>query len=132
MENETTMDATTYNRRKSFANLVSDHSEQTAETVNYYIEERGFPWKYDEGKILADIEDYLKSTYGEHYTKNDSKIQCFDAWIALGDSGPTFRNTAMKYLWRYGSKGGKNKKDLLKALHYILLMLHVDHYNGEK
>ena len=34
----------------------------------------------------------------------------------------------MKYLWRYGKKDGNNKKDLMKALHYIVLAMHVDHY----
>jgi len=85
-------------------------------------------WKYSEDEILSDFREYLASTYGEHYKSDSKDIECFDAWIALGDSTPTFRNTALKYLWRYGSKEGNNKKDLLKALHYIVLMLHVDHY----
>ena len=46
----------------------------------------------------------------------------------MGDATPTFRNTAMKYLWRYGQKNGNNKKDLLKALHYIIFALYNDHY----
>lgn len=87
-------------------------------------------WKYSEDEILSDFRGYLASTYGEHYKSGSKEIECFDAWIALGDSTPTFRNTALKYLWRYGSKDGNNKKDLLKALHYIMLMLHVDHYKG--
>ena len=85
-------------------------------------------WKYSEDEILSDVREYLASTYGEHYKTDTKDIECFDAWIALGDSTPTFRNTALKYLWRYGNKDGNNKKDLLKALHYIMLMLHVDHY----
>ena len=31
----------------------------------------------------------------------------------------------MKYAQRYGKKGGKNRADLLKVLHYALFMLHV-------
>lgn len=85
-------------------------------------------WKYSEDKILDDFRSYLASTYGEHYSIKDQDIQCFDAWIAMGDATPTFRNTAIKYLWRYGKKSGNNKKDLLKALHYVLLCLHNDHY----
>lgn len=92
-----------------------------------------FPFKYNEDKIVNDLYDYLKSTYGEHYTTDDAEdsIQCFDAWIAMGDATPTFRNTAIKYLWRYGKKKGNNKKDLMKALHYIVLCLHNDHYKGK-
>lgn len=85
-------------------------------------------FKYNEDDILKEIESYLKNTYSEHYKTGDSKIECFDAWIALGDSAPTFRNTALKYLWRYGKKNGNNKNDLLKAIHYIVLLMHVDHY----
>lgn len=90
------------------------------------------PFKYNEEKIIDDLYEYLKSTYGEHYTTDsEASIQCFDAWIAMGDATPTFRNTAIKYLWRYGKKNGNNKKDLMKALHYIVLCLHNDHYKGK-
>jgi len=30
---------------------------------------------------------------------------------------------AIKYLIRYGKKMGKNRKDLLKSIHYIILLL---------
>jgi hypothetical protein len=30
---------------------------------------------------------------------------------------------AIKYLCRYGKKSGKNRKDLLKAIHYIVLLM---------
>ena len=30
---------------------------------------------------------------------------------------------AIKYLCRYGKKDGKNRKDLLKAIHYIVLLM---------
>lgn len=90
------------------------------------------PFKYNEDKILNDLYEYLKSTYGEHYTTDtEDSIQCFDAWIAMGDATPTFRNTGIKYLWRYGKKNGNNKKDLMKALHYIVLCLHNDHYKDK-
>jgi hypothetical protein len=85
-------------------------------------------YKYAEDKILADLKTYIDATYNEHYKSADQDIQCLDAWIAMGDATPTFRNTAMKYLWRYGQKNGNNKKDLLKALHYIIFALYNDHY----
>lgn len=84
-------------------------------------------YKYNEATIIADLQSYVNSTYGEHYS-TDEEVTCFDAWIALGESTPTFRNTALKYLWRYGKKNGNNKKDLMKAMHYIILALHNDHY----
>ena len=36
----------------------------------------------------------------------------------------TSRDTAIKYLARYGKKGGKNRKDIMKAMHYCVLMLY--------
>ena len=69
-------------------------------------------YKYSEDKILADVKQYIDKTYGQHYKSEDQDIQCLDAWIAMGDATPTFRNTAIKYLWRYGKKNGSNKDDL--------------------
>ena len=34
------------------------------------------------------------------------------------------RGAAIKYLIRFGKKEGKNEKDLLKCLHYVILMYH--------
>jgi predicted ATP-dependent protease len=87
-------------------------------------------YKYSEDRILADLKAYIDKTYNQHYKSDQQDIQCLDAWIAMGDATPTFRNTAMKYLWRYGKKNGNNMDDLMKALHYILFALHNDHYKG--
>ena len=88
-------------------------------------------YKYAENRIIADFYSYIDNTYREHYKTDNYNIECFDAWIALGDSTPTFRNTALKYLWRYGKKNGNNKADLLKALHYTMMCLYVDHYKDD-
>jgi hypothetical protein len=85
-------------------------------------------YKFAEDKIIRDFQAYIDKTYNQHYKTEEERIECFDAWIALGDSMPTFRNTALKYLWRYGKKGGSNKDDLMKTLHYVLMCLYVDHY----
>lgn len=85
-------------------------------------------YKYAEDKILSDLRIYLDKTYGQHYKTEQASIECFDAWIALGDATPTFRNTALKYLWRYGKKNGNNKDDLMKVLHYTFMMLYNDFY----
>lgn len=82
-------------------------------------------YKYDEDKIVQEIAEYLASTYSEHYAGNQ-QIQCFDIWEALGSFETSCRDTAMKYLFRYGRKGGKNRKDLLKAIHYIVMLMHAN------
>lgn len=113
---------------------VAEQANKIEFTVNT-ITDVGYtptPWNYKEDQIVDDFYDYLKSTYGQHYATEEKELQCFDAWIAMGDATPTFRNTAIKYLWRYGKKGGNNKKDLLKAMHYVLLCLYNDHYKDAK
>ena len=37
----------------------------------------------------------------------------------------------LKYGSRYGNKDGKNKKDLMKVIHYAMLLLHFDGHYGE-
>jgi len=82
--------------------------------------------KYNEDVILNEIADYVLSTYQGYYVgKGD--IQTVDVWDTLGSAETTCRDTALKYLMRFGKKDGKNKKDLLKAVHYIVLLIH---YSG--
>lgn len=85
-----------------------------ANTINY---------KYHEDKSLDLIKEYLDSTYGQHYV-GDGDVQTVDFWRSLGSLETTSRDTAIKYLARYGKKNGKNRKDLLKAIHYVILMMY--------
>lgn len=79
-------------------------------------------YKYNEDVYLDLVKKYLDGTYGEHYVAKD--IQVVDIWQSLDSLETTSRDTAIKYLCRYGKKDGKNKKDLLKAIHYIILMMY--------
>ena len=63
------------------------------------------------------------STYNQHYV-GKKEVQTIDVWETLGSIDTTCRDTAIKYLMRYGKKGGHNRKDLLKAVHYIVLLAH--------
>jgi len=83
---------------------------------------------YNEDQILNDLFAYIKGTYGEHYA-GDKNIQLFDYWHARGKLSTIAVGTAEKYLSRYGLKEGKNKKDLLKAMHYIVLAMYADFYD---
>ena len=80
-------------------------------------------YKYNEDINMSRIQDYINSTYGQHYVGNGD-IQTVDFWESLGTLESTSRDTAIKYLARYGKKEGRNPKDLLKAVHYILLMMY--------
>ena len=87
-------------------------------------------YKYSEDSYIKDIQDYVDSTYGQHYV-NDG-IQVVDVWHARGTLETTSADTAIKYIMRYGKKDGKNRKDLLKAVHYIMLMMYADDNTMEK
>lgn len=87
--------------------------------------------KYNENIILDEVKQYIESTYGEHYVGNKD-VQTVDFWYSLGSLDTTARDTAIKYLARYGKKNGRNRKDLFKAIHYIVLMLYAnDNEEGE-
>ena len=86
-------------------------------------EKNGF-WKYDEDKTMKEIRDYLSSTYNSHYTSQDSKTQTLDLIESIGDAEPFCRSNAIKYLSRFGKKNGKSKQDILKAIHYCILLYH--------
>ena len=79
--------------------------------------------KYSENEIIKDIETYVKNTYGGHYVGKD-QVQIIDLLESLGNVETTARDVAMKYLMRYGKKDGKNEKDLMKAIHYMIMMIH--------
>lgn len=90
-------------------------------------------WKYDEGETLKDIEEYLISTYKGHYTSSESKVQTMDLIDAIGDSQSFCRSNAIKYLSRFRKKEQTSpKSDLLKAIHYCILLYHFSGCNKKE
>ena len=81
-------------------------------------------FKYDEDKILNEVKEYIESTYGEHYAGGEKNIQIQDVFEQMDISEEFSRGCAMKYLFRFGKKNGKNRKDLLKCMHYVCLLYH--------
>ena len=79
--------------------------------------------KYNEDKILKEIGEYIANTYGEHYSTTKEGMQVQDMLRHLDIDKDFCQANAIKYLCRYGKKDGKNRKDLLKAIHYIVLLL---------
>lgn len=80
-------------------------------------------YKYNEKELLAQIQAYVDTTYNEHYAQG--KIQTTEFIIDSGHGiGHTVGNI-MKYSQRYGKKEGRNRKDILKIIHYALIMLYV-------
>jgi len=85
-------------------------------------------YKYAEDKILLALKRRVDATYQAHYAVDNSDMQLWDVWLALGGVTETARNTAIKYLWRYGQKNGSDPEDLFKAIHFTMLALYSDHY----
>jgi hypothetical protein len=80
-------------------------------------------WKYNEETLLNEVRDYIGSTYNQHYSAGDNKIQTLDLIESVGDAEPFTRSNAIKYLSRYDKKGTA-RADIMKAIHYCVLLLH--------
>ena len=81
-------------------------------------------WKYEEDLTMKEVRDYLSGTYRAHYTSQESKTQTLDLIQSIGDAEAFCRSNAIKYLSRFGKKNGKSKMDILKAIHYCILLYH--------
>ena len=81
-------------------------------------------YKYNEGNTLAELNEYIDSTYDEHYSKN--KFQATEFIIDGGHGEGFCMGNIMKYAQRYGKKDGKNRKDLLKVIHYAIIALYIN------
>ena len=79
--------------------------------------------KYKEDESIKALQDYISTTYGGHYTSANNDVQTLDLIESVGDAESFCRSNAIKYLSRYDKKG-QAKRDILKALHYTLLLYH--------
>jgi hypothetical protein len=104
------------------------NNPKMSETTNHL-------WKYNEDKILKDVQDYVTSTYGSHYCGHNQdykNTQTIDLMAAKDLAVPFCQANILKYGSRYGDKDGRNKRDLLKVIHYAMLLLHFDgHYSRQ-
>jgi len=90
--------------------------------------------KYHEKEILQDVEDYVSRTYNGHYTgtKHEFRnVQTIDLMASRDLASDFCQANILKYGSRYGSKDGRNKGDLLKVIHYAMLLLHFDEHYGK-
>ena len=99
-----------------------------------YEPQRNHQYKYHEEEILKDIEEYVSRTYQGHYTGTKHefrKVQTIDLMAARDIAAQFCQANILKYGSRYGSKDGRNKTDLLKVIHYAMLLLHFDGHYGK-
>ena len=88
------------------------------------MKSKDIDYKYNEGNILAELQEYIDSTYDEHYSKN--KFQATEFIIDGGHGEGFCIGNIMKYAQRYGKKNGKDKSDLLKVIHYDIHALYIN------
>ena len=73
-------------------------------------------------EVIKNVSEYIvskKSYYGDD-------VQVIDLLRSTGDLNSFCRGNAIKYIARYGKKFGNDREDLLKAIHYIVLMMETD------
>ena len=88
-------------------------------------------YKYSEEEILKELSDYISETYNQHYSAGDEKIQTLDLIEACGDGEAFCRSNILKYASRYDKKGTA-RRDILKILHYAVLLLHFNDKNTQR
>ena len=89
------------------------------------------PFKYNEEEIVKELLEYIRGTYRQHYSAGDDKIQTLDLIEACGDGEPFCRSNILKYASRYDKKGTA-RRDIIKILHYAVLLMHFNDKNAER
>jgi len=103
--------------------LKEDITVKTEGNIELGIDNNKVSCKYEEDEILDKARDYITGTYRGHYTTEGSNIQTLDLIESVGDAEAFCRSNAIKYLSRYDKKGFP-QKDILKAVHYCVLLYH--------
>jgi len=108
---------------------IIGNSYYTPDTISNMPEDtnkNGF-WKYNEDKILKQLEEYIASTYRQHYVDRTGggKEQTLDKIKHNRREGFCAGNVT-KYIDRYDTKGTP-RADLFKVLHYTILL--INHLN---
>ena len=85
---------------------------------------KSLSYRYNEDRALLELKRYIDSTYDEHYSKN--KFQATEFFIDAGPGEGFCIGNILKYAQRYGKKNGKDRRDLLKVIHYGIMALYLN------
>ena len=89
-------------------------------------------FKYNEDAIIEELRQYITDTYRQHYAAGGEEgIQTLDLIASCGDGEPFCRSNILKYASRYDKKGTA-RRDILKVLHYAVLLLHFNDQNANR
>lgn len=85
------------------------------------------PFKFNEDAILQMVQNHIIQTYHAHYSME--KIQSTEFIVDAGHGEGFCIGNIIKYAQRYGKKNGKNDDDLLKIIHYAIILLGSEYGN---
>ena len=88
-------------------------------------------FKYNEDALIQELRDYIAGTYNQHYSSGNDSIQTLDLIEACGDAEAFCRSNILKYASRYDKKGTA-RRDILKILHYAVLLMHFNDKNAQR
>ncbi len=91
--------------------------------VNNMIIESDIEFRRNEDFVLEKLFEYICGTYEEHYSSERKDRDVFDDWDDMGIAKEAYLSNIIKYAKRFGKKDGYNKKDLMKVLHYTVLLM---------
>ena len=82
-------------------------------------------YKFNEDTALEVVKQYIDKTYEQHYSKGkfQSTEFIFDAEHGVGFC----IGNIIKYAQRYGKKEGFNPADLMKIIHYAVMLYGKEH-----
>ena len=86
-------------------------------------------YAFSEDKAISDLKKYVDDTYTQHYARRKYQSTQFIEDCGYGE-GFCIGNI-LKYAQRYGCKNGKSRADLMKILHYGIIMLHIHDTESE-
>ena len=111
--------------------ITGNIAVRSDDTISLTNNSPAIPWKYNEEKIVKELLEYVRGTYNQHYSAGDDKIQTLDLIEACGDGEAFCRSNILKYASRYDKKGTA-RRDILKILHYAVLLLHFNDKNAQR
>ena len=111
--------------------LINNSTMTDANTDSIDLIDSKTPWKYNEEEILRELLEYIRGTYNQHYSAGDDKIQTLDLIEACGDGEAFCRSNILKYASRYDKKGTA-RRDIMKILHYAVLLMHFNDKNAKR
>jgi len=108
---------------------INTNTDYTVTWSGYNDQMEDLNYKFNEGKLIAELKEYIDSTYDGHYSKN--KFQSTEFIIDCGHGMGFALGNVLKYAQRYGKKDGFNRKDIMKILHYAIIALSVHDNENE-